>query len=592
MQEGSNFIVGGAVSGTVISHYVGGIGIVGGFGGIGLGLTGLTSIGALSGAAVYGACQALEQGDPTAVGLIGTGMALGIGTNLGIGGVGLAIGGTAFGVGMVPMALTGGVIGLGIYGLFKLLSQNNSATNFSRNLQFLEDLTREYEIKQAFSYLEVEEELKRLKEKINKVEDPLIEFKRLIKQVEANLKEVKTRINQVEEILKDVKTLPEKNSISPQPPLEWQCQKTIKTQAGSLHTITLTPDGQKIVSTGNNQVNLWDLETGKNIFTFIGGSQEEFQTTAISPSGKTLLAGGFNKIISAWDLEKKSLISSLFKHHSQYSHDGLIFSLVFSSDKKWVASGGGDNKIKLWDALTGRLERIFNGHSEAVSAIAISCDSQVLISGSVDKTIRLWNIKSSYSSDILSGHTQKITCLGIDGEYLISGSLDTTIKIWHLPTKQLVKTLTGHLNGVYSLAISPQGDILATAGVREIKLWNLKTGELLEVLLGSYPIVFSSNGDFLVSSSPENNLKIWTKSINKHTVSSLSFSQEWWKILGVKKDATLPEVKLAYRILARQYHPDLNQDPEAITAMQILNYAYENFLNILDKNTNNSLEKP
>jgi DnaJ-domain-containing protein 1 len=50
--------------------------------------------------------------------------------------------------------------------------------------------------------------------------------------------------------------------------------------------------------------------------------------------------------------------------------------------------------------------------------------------------------------------------------------------------------------------------------------------------------------------------------------------QAYYDILGLPPDATLSEVKKAYRLLARRYHPDVNTTPEANDAMQRLNTAY------------------
>lgn len=52
--------------------------------------------------------------------------------------------------------------------------------------------------------------------------------------------------------------------------------------------------------------------------------------------------------------------------------------------------------------------------------------------------------------------------------------------------------------------------------------------------------------------------------------------QDYYKILGVNKNATEKEIKAAYRKLARQYHPDVNQnDPQAETRLKEINEAYE-----------------
>ena len=51
--------------------------------------------------------------------------------------------------------------------------------------------------------------------------------------------------------------------------------------------------------------------------------------------------------------------------------------------------------------------------------------------------------------------------------------------------------------------------------------------------------------------------------------------KDYYKILGVKPNAGLKEIKIAYRKLARKYHPDVNKDVEAEQRMRELNAAYE-----------------
>lgn len=51
---------------------------------------------------------------------------------------------------------------------------------------------------------------------------------------------------------------------------------------------------------------------------------------------------------------------------------------------------------------------------------------------------------------------------------------------------------------------------------------------------------------------------------------------DFYKTLGVSKDASADEIKSAYRKLAKQYHPDLNKDnPEAAAKFKEVNEAYE-----------------
>lgn len=51
--------------------------------------------------------------------------------------------------------------------------------------------------------------------------------------------------------------------------------------------------------------------------------------------------------------------------------------------------------------------------------------------------------------------------------------------------------------------------------------------------------------------------------------------KDYYKILGVERDATEAKIKSAYRKLARQYHPDVNKSPDAVSKFKDINEAYE-----------------
>ena len=51
--------------------------------------------------------------------------------------------------------------------------------------------------------------------------------------------------------------------------------------------------------------------------------------------------------------------------------------------------------------------------------------------------------------------------------------------------------------------------------------------------------------------------------------------QDYYQILGIRRDADQKTIKAAYRKLAKQYHPDVNKDPDAERQFKAINEAYQ-----------------
>ena len=100
-----------------------------------------------------------------------------------------------------------------------------------------------------------------------------------------------------------------------------------------------------------------------------------------------------------------------------------------------------------------------------MSEFAIGYSSKAF-SSSYDGTIRRWNLKSGKEVKIYKGHSFNVNdvALSKNGDVMASGSVDETVKIWEVATGRVIKTLNGHEGFIAAVAISPNGSRVLSAG--------------------------------------------------------------------------------------------------------------------------------
>jgi WD40 repeat protein len=252
--------------------------------------------------------------------------------------------------------------------------------------------------------------------------------------------------------------------------------------------VAISPDGKWAASAGTDApddvVWLWELAAGRAKQT-LRGHIWTIHSIAFSPDGHKLASGSSDKSIRLWDTRTGELTLALSQPDQvvpgqrNLGIPGMVFAVAFSPDGTLLASGGGDGvgeygEVVLWDLPSGKQRaRLLGPGEKQVWAVAFSPDQKLLVSGQVDGTIKLIDVSTEAVARQWHAREQlRSLAVSPDGSILATG-LRKDVKLWKVETGELQDTLSGHGNWVGSLSFSTDGKLLASASSDGVKLWHL-----------------------------------------------------------------------------------------------------------------------
>ena len=301
----------------------------------------------------------------------------------------------------------------------------------------------------------------------------------------------------------------------------------IDTGSQYVFSLSFSPDGSSLAIGTNDQpdyLKVVDSRT-RELVTPVGQHQDAVVSVAYSKDGTRILTGSYDRTASLCS-------SATGEVQAELKHESIVWSAVFSSDETKIITGTQDGTVTIWSAVTGRSEAVFLEHLAPVYAVAHSPNGHLVASGGGDQRILLWDPRDVRSvefslladngkvaptkHDVLEGHTAAVRSLRFseDGKRLVSSGDDNTVRVWDVESRTLIKTLRGHGGRVPACTFVSGNDRVFSGGHdRLAMLWNIPSYEEIRIRGGHDDAIldasFSPDGTQIVTAGRDRTAVIW-----------------------------------------------------------------------------------
>jgi WD40 repeat protein len=282
--------------------------------------------------------------------------------------------------------------------------------------------------------------------------------------------------------------------------------------ATSISSVALAADG-KTLAAGDSmgKVSIWNAATGEHLGFFVADKSPVYQVL-FAPDGK-LLAVNCKDWLTVWDVQTRQLRHSVKASSSAcsaFSADGKTLSYRDRHDREEVFSRldvttgivvatvrGGEGAVvtgpdgRLWlvpekkypmfarDIFAEKNSgNLYNAQGEPVKALALANDGKTMALLVSHTNIQLWDISTGKELSSLPDHREGISHLAHsgDGKTLVTSGKCGRVCVWDRASGMLLRTFQ-HPRRDVACGISPDGSLVAGAGMYDVIVWETATGK-------------------------------------------------------------------------------------------------------------------
>lgn len=242
------------------------------------------------------------------------------------------------------------------------------------------------------------------------------------------------------------------------------------------------PDGKRLISAAGGHVKVWDWASGECLHTF--DPIFEAYSLVILPSGTHAISGnGEHRELNVWNLKT-------LKRTARVGAGATANWLAIDASGTRIISApnetSGPYNFYGWrlEKFKPVLTRRFEGHTSCIEALTLRADGERVATADMQGRIRLWDAASGKLLHVLEGHPGWVRNLAfLDGDRLLSaGGNHGKLCVWEVSTGKLIREINEVSDATWpgSMALSADGKRVALAGSHRQTLVDLESGSVLK----------------------------------------------------------------------------------------------------------------